>query len=69
MWHVVMKLEVAVDDRVIGMVELQEMLERSSGLFVLCFDIVDGHGWNVDGLAGVSAEEAGEGERIGEGEG
>ena len=40
MRHVVVKLEVVIDDCVIGVIELEEMFERSSSLFVLSLDIM-----------------------------
>ena len=41
MGHVIVKLKTMVDDSMIGMIELEEMFERSGSLFVLGLDIVD----------------------------
>lgn len=41
MRRVIMELQVVVDDGVVGVIELEEMFQRSGQLFVLCLDIVD----------------------------
>ena len=66
MGHVVVKLEVVVDNGVIRMVELEEVLQRSCSLFVSCLDIVDLDRFQVDCCPGVASQEAGHTERIGE---
>ena len=57
MWHVVVELEVVIDDGMLGMVELDEVFEGSSSLVWVCFDIVGLDGWDFDGLGG-GAEKA-----------
>ncbi len=41
MGHMVVEMKVVIDDGMGGVVELQQMLECSSSLLVLSFDIVD----------------------------
>lgn len=65
----VVELKVMVYDGVIGMVELQEMFERSSSFVLRGLDIMNVNGFEINCCARVAAEEAGEGERVGEGGG
>ena len=42
-----MKLEMMVDDCVVGVIQFEEVFERSRLLFVLGLDIVDGDSFNI----------------------
>lgn len=41
MGHVVVELKMVVDDRMVGMIELQQVFEGASALLMQCLDIVD----------------------------
>ena len=56
MGHVIVKLEVMVDNRVIGMIKLNEMLESSGALFLAYLDIMYIHGPKVNGFASIAAQ-------------
>ena len=46
-----------IDDSVVCMVQLEQVLERSSSLFGRCFNIVDFNTGEINGGAGVEAED------------
>lgn len=62
-----MELEMVVDDCMTCMIELQQVLECSSSLLVLDFDIMDLDRFDIYRGPGVSSKEAGQAEGIGEG--
>ena len=66
MGHVVVELEVVVDNCVLRVIELKQMLERSSPLLMLCLDIMNVDWLDVYYRARVASENAGNTERKGE---
>ena len=55
MGHVIVKLEIVVDNGMVGMVELDEMLQTSGAFLLACLNIVYFHGFEVDGRAGIAS--------------
>lgn len=47
--------KVVVQDRVVDMVSADQMFESPGSFLRRCFDIVDLHGWEVDGLRRIRA--------------
>ena len=64
MWHVVMKLKIVVNDGMIGVIELEEVLERPSSLLLLRLDIMDFDWFNSYRSSRIASEEAREAEWI-----
>jgi len=67
MRHMVVELEIVVNDCVICMVELEEVLESPSLLLVPYFDIMDRDWFDVYCVPAVASEEMGQTEWVGEG--
>ncbi len=67
MCHVIVELQIMVDDGVVHVVQPEEMFQGSGSLVASYFDVVDFDG--VDGYGGVvaAAEETRESKGIGEG--
>ena len=47
-----------VDNRMIDMIELQQVLEGPRTFVIMCFDIIHSHRMNVDSWSRVSCKEA-----------
>ncbi len=64
--HVVVELKMVVDDRMLRVVELQQVLECSSSFSMICFHIMYIHRLNVYDWPRVASQEAGQTDREGE---
>lgn len=67
MGHMVVELEIMVDDCVICMVELEKVFQSAGLLLVLYLDIVYWDWFEVNCVPGVASKEAGQTEWMGEG--
>lgn len=66
MGHVVVELEMVVDDCMAGMVELNQMLECAGSFLVLSFDIVNLDWFDFYRRSGVASKETGQAKRVSE---
>ena len=64
MGHMLVKVEIVVYDGMLGMIELDQVLERPGSLVRICLDVVEWHCGEVDGW-GRAGEETRDGERVG----